>query len=1162
MAVQFITGPAGSGKSTYVMQQVANALKQNNRKKIILMVPEQATFCYQYELITQYGLNGVLTLEILSFQRLARTIMQETGGMARQSIDELGKLLVLRRLIQENQSQYPYFSQSINRTGYLMKLGDTIQELKRYQVSPELLYHAVHGENIQASLFGSKVSELSALYQSYETFLTQDYLDSEDALNLLLHQLDASNYFCDTEIWVDEFYDFTPQELAILDKLMQRAETMHIVLPLDSDSANPGRKAVFHHTQKLYDRLRSLALKAGVEIKPDCVFHEAIRWRAQNTLSFLEAQYFTIGTQKYEASPDGFFLVQGQNRLSEVDYAARTIRDLCREEGYRYSDIAVFTRGDQYEHLIETVFADYDIPYFIDHKASVYQHPLTDLLLAVFDIIQSHWSYQSVFRLLKTGLLPFSYQELDLLENYVLQYGIRGSAWYRNEDWTYPVQYVEEEAQADALMKLNTLRVRIAEPLRTLQSVLDAPQTADGMIQALYQLLDSYHIPKRLEELCMEAAGHQLLEEAQIHQQIWDKLIHIFNQMTALLQDTVISAEAFYIILQSAVENLDLGLLPSSLDQVFVGVLAHSRARNLKAVFVLGLNEGVFPAKAAQDGFFNDMEKQQLLRMGIQVSQDSREQIYDEQFLVYLAMTRASQRLYMSYSLSDDEGKALRPSNIVDKLHRLYPQLQEQTAQWPPDSGQDILPYLNHKQKALGLLGGYAAADSSTDAQPVWFDLYHWFCRNGDGRFQVFQRNMLHDEVLAPRSLTHTELFGTPLRLSVSALETYRRCPYSYFLTYGLRLKERKLYQIESVDTGTFYHTAIEQFSNYLIDNQITWQSLDAVQVKAIMGQIVDRMAPEMQNQILLSSGRYQYIRRRLQKTLEQSALVLLEHGQRGAFIPIALEAEFGTAQGKIEGYRITLEDGTNMYLQGKIDRIEQAQSGNTTYLRVIDFKSGKQGLDLVEVYYGLKIQLLTYLSVAIAHYEAFLPNDMELLPAGVLYYFFRSGIISADGPMQEAEAQAMHKKDVRADGLLVADMHALKLADNTLSIGSSNLLPLNLLTKAEPYIEDPDQFDTLDDPMELFGKRNHTVVSKGQLDLLMKHVKDMMYALGNEIHHGNIAIQPCRLKQFTGCKYCTYQAICQIQTVDLVKNSLELPPLTSEAVWGRLKEKGAMRDA
>ena len=1158
MAVQFITGPAGSGKSTYVMQTVAEQLKKNPRKKIILMVPEQATFCYQYELITQYGINGVLTLEILSFQRLARTVMQAHGGLARQNIDELGKLLILRRILQQEDGCYPYLSRSVNRPGYLMKIGETIQEMKRYQISSGLLQRTIEENALPQTVFGSKLQELSALYSGYDAFLSNEYLDSEEMLNILLQCLDDTDLFRDTEIWVDEFYDFTPQEYAILGKLMKCAANVHIVLPMDQESDNPGRKAVFHSITASYHKLRSIAQEHHVSILPDYVFSQPIHRDGYDDLYALEQQYFAIGNINYDKPVEHITLIQGQNRLSEVDYAARTIRRICREEGYRYQEIGIFTRGEQYQLLLETVLNDYDIPYFIDHKETVQQHPLTEFLLSAFEIVQNRWNYQSVFRFLKCGLLPFDFEQIDLLENYVLQYGIKGGTWYRTEPWNYGFS---AESEDQTVQQIDRLRREIAGSLYQFEQAIQGEHTASELITAIYAMMEAYQVPAQLERMCSDAMTHQLLEAAQIHQQIWEKIIHIFDQMSHLLQDTMLSANDFSVILQSAVQNLDLGLLPSSLDQVFVGALAHSRARNLKVVFVLGLNEGVFPAKTSQDGFFNDLEKHILRDMGVVLSPDSTEQIYDEQFLIYLALTRASEKLYFSYSLCDEEGKALRPSTITDKLHRIFPQLKEQTAQWPPDETcDDLLPYFSHRQKSLGLLGGHLTQQHSgkyrSEKDDIWADLYRWFEEHPDDAFVSVKNSLTHASRLEACQLSNTELFGSPMRLSVSALEKYRQCPYGYFLRYGLRLQERKLYQMEAVDTGAFYHTAIEQFSNYLLEHQISWHQLDKDKVKAIMTEIVDNLAPKIQNEILMSSGRYQYIRRRLHKTLERSALMLMEHGQRGDFVPVAVEAGFGTQDSVLPGWKIVLQDGTSMYLQGRIDRIEQAKYADTTYLRVIDFKSGKQGLDFSEIYYGLKIQLLTYLNVALRYYANLLPDEQQLMPAGVLYYFLKSGIVSTDGPMNANEAEALHQNKLRADGLLLADMHALKLAERDLDTGASTLLPLSLLTKAAPYIEDPDSFDTLEDPMELFGKRNRTVVSREQMQWLLDHTVQIIAAMGEEIHKGNIAIRPCRIRQFTGCKYCDYQAICQIQTIDFEKNCEELIPLKPEELWQRLSEE------
>ncbi len=1151
MAVQFITGPAGSGKSTCIMQNIAAFLKQEPRKRIIVMVPEQATFTYQYELINHYGLSGVLTLEILSFQRLARTVLQETGGLAAQNLDDLGKLLIFRRLLQQNPERFPYLSQSVNRPGYLMKIGDTVQELKRYQISSSRLADTLAMQNLPRTVLSSKLEELSALYSHYDTIMEEQFMDSEDVLNLLLERLEKNTLFSGADIWVDEFYDFTPQEYAILGALMKQAANVYIALPYDNGAVNPGRQAAFRSPQKTLQRLRQIAVQAHVPVLPDKTL-KPVRWQNTDDLAWLEAQYFSIDRQQYDREPEHLLLLEGQNRNSEVDAAARAIRRLCREKGYRYSDIGIFTRGDQYDLLLETTLADYDIPYFVDHKEALRQHPLTELLLAAFDIIKNGWNYQSVFRFVKTELLPFEQNLLDVLENYVLQYGIRGSAWYQDKDWHYGG---ENAVSGEMLAILNNLRRQIARPLRSFQETVSQEQTAGGIIVALYKLLDDFAVPEKLEALCLEAVEHSFLEAAQVHKQIWDKVIQIFDQMNRILQDTPLTADAFAVILHSAFDNLDLGLLPNSLDQVLIGSISHSRSRGLKAVFVLGLNEGIFPAKGSQDGFFNDFEKQALRDMGLELSPDGTEALYEEQFLIYLALSRASEYLSLSYSLSDEDGKALRPSGIVERIKRLYPALNTQSVQWPPDDAADLLDYLSHPVRAMGLLGRHLSRPEPAAQQEIWASLYNWFLRNQTPLFEAVQYSMMHEEQLQDRTLSSTQIYGTPLHVSVSSLEKYRQCPYSYFLRYGLRLKERALYKIEAVDTGSFYHAAIEQFSRYLLDHHISWQSLNAEKVRAIMAMIVDTLAPAMQNEILLSTGRYRYLRHRLQKTLERSALYLMEHGQKGDFVPIALEADFGTAKSTLPRWEITLSDGSRLTLEGRIDRIEQAKARNTRYLRVVDFKSGTQGLSLIDIYYGLKIQLLTYLEAAMRYYEQFLPDGEELLPAGVLYYFFRGGMLSADGPMSHDQAEQMHIARMKADGLLVADMHALKLAERDLSTGGSHLLPVSLLTKAAPYLDNPDEFEMVDDPMEFFRKNSQTIVTKEQLNLLLSYTREIIASLGEAIHRGDIAVRPCRIRQFTGCQYCTYQAICQIQTVDFEKAVEELPLLNREEIWTRMEQ-------
>ena len=488
---------------------------------------------------------------------------------------------------------------------------------------------------------------------------------------------------------------------------------------------------------------------------------------------------------------------------------------------------------------------------------------------------------------------------------------------------------------------------------------------------------------------------------------------------------------------------------------------------------------------------------------------------------------------------------------MVSRVKTLFPALQEQVVQWPPADGADALEYFSHPDKAAGLLGMHLMQENPEQPQ-IWGQLYNWFLHHSTPLFDAVQNSLQHEAILTAKQLK-TDLFGSSIRVSVSSLERYRQCPYSYFLSYGLRLQERKLYQMEAVDVGQFYHAAIERFSRYILDNHLTWDSLDEAQVRSIMRQIVEQLAPEMQNEILLSSGRYRYLKHRLQKTLERSALYLLEHGKRGSFVPVVLEAGFGLKDSTMPAWTIELQDGTRLILQGRIDRVETAEHGGRQYLRVIDFKSGSAELKLSDVYYGLRLQLLAYLKVALQYFES---QGVTMLPAAVLYYYFHDGILNADGPVNTLEAQKQHLANMKANGLLVADMHALQAAQKNLETGASPILPLNLLKVAEDYFDDPDSYADIEDPLKIFRKPANSVVTIDELRLLLHHVEETITGLGEQIHRGNIALQPCRTDSFTGCDYCSYQAICQIQTADLQKLSTYFPKLDRDSVMQALQHK------
>lgn len=855
-------------------------------------------------------------------------------------------------------------------------------------------------------------------------------------------------------------------------------------------------------------------------------------------------------------------MISGKNIASEVDWAAREIRRLCREEGYHFNDIGVLLRNmENYELILQTTFMDYDIPYFLDQKNPLRHHPLLELIIAALAIAAENFSYQSVFRYLKTDLVPIERDNVDMLENYCLAYGIKGYQWINDKPWGYRRRYTIEETgsmlEDDVLEKINALRQEIVAPLLRFKERISQEQPATCFIDAIVELLFALKVPETLEQWSQERFTEDIYHSNELHKQLWEQIMNLFDQINIISGNDLLSAEDFTSILETGFENIDLGLIPTRLDQVFVGTLHRSRSHQLRAVFLLGVNEGVFPAKIQEEGFFSDLEKSKLEEIGIVLSPRTHERLYDEEFLIYTALTRAKERLYFSYSLCDLDSKGLKPSSIIRRLQDLFSNLETQIVSWPPDEKNDnlLLPYLVHERKVRGLLGDKIRQNDALENRQLWASVYNCLlARDQDKQlYQALESLFYTHQARALSKKTVKELYRLPIQLSVSSVEKYQQCPFAHFLSYGLRLREREIYQLASLDIGQFYHKAMEYIGQYLNDHRFKWRDLSDEQIVTVIDAVLEELAPKLQNEILLSSGRYQYIKRKLGRTLQRSIKVIAEHGRKGFFEAVGVEIDFGR-RGQLPELTITLPDGSSLKLAGRIDRIEMANDGENYYVRIIDFKTGTKGLSLTEIFYGLKIQLLTYLEVVMNYLQHQQSSD-NFLPAGVFYYFFKNPMLRVDQPLSLEMTEKQIMAEMIPKGLAVADLKALKMADCELAVGKSTLLPITLKKNAAVYLNGEKSLDEIADMADLFDSHS-SVVTQEQLSWLRCYVQKVIAQAGEAILSGDIAIRPCRLKNFTSCQYCHYQGICQIENTSQNNRFLLLKDLNKDEIWEKIKKE------
>ncbi|MDQ0198132.1 helicase-exonuclease AddAB subunit AddB [Neobacillus ginsengisoli] len=1124
MSLRMVTGRSGSGKTTMCMNEIRNRLLENPEgKPIIYIVPEQMTFLSEYRLSTDLKIGGMIRAQVYSFSRLAWRILQETGGISRIHLSSVGISMLIRKIIDEQKENLHLFQRSANKNGFVQQLEQMITEFKRYCIKPEVLNM---GQSSSKAL-KDKLHDLEIIYKQFEEEVFGKYIDSEDYFHLLSEKISSSTYLREAEIYIDGFYSFTPQEYHVITELLKHCKAVTIAMTTDQMNFDtvPDELDLFRLSGESCYTLFEIAKAEGIEVEQTILLTEQQKW-THPSLSHLEEKFDARPAERFSGQT-AINICQAVNRRAEIEGIARELRHLVRTKGYRYRDIALLIRnGAAYHDLVEPVFNDYQIPYFIDQKRTMLNHPLIELIRSSLEVINSYWRYEPVFRVIKTELLyplqenPAGMREkLDKLENYCLQYGIQGSKWTGKNRWSYRrIRGLELEvstqtdAEKEMEQQLNELRLMVTAPLLRLSRRLKKADSGRKFCEAIYLLLEELDIPSKLEKWKTAAEEKGNLVRMREHEQVWNAVIDLLDQYVEVLGDEPISLKAFAAIIEAGFDSLHFSLIPPALDQVLIGDLEKSRLLDIKVCFVVGVNEGVMPAKISDEGILADEDREQLLAAGIKVAPSSRTRMMDENFLAYKALTTPSDILFVSYPLANEEGKALIPSSYIKRLKELFPDAYEHLYVTDPSelSEEDQLNFVSNGRVTISYLTAQLQLNQRNyPISNLWWDVYNYYLGSQwrEQAKKVLSSLFYTNKAVKLSREVSDELYGELIQASVSRMELYNGCAFSHFAGHGLKLRERQIFRLEAPDIGELFHAALKQISDMVNEQNITWAGLTKKQCEELSREAVKTLAPKLQNEILLSSERHHYIKRKLEQIITRASLVLSEHAKVSGFSPIGLEIGFGS-KGKLQPLNFSLKNGKKMELAGRIDRVDQAKGENdNVFLRVIDYKSSEKDVNLGEVYYGIALQMLTYLDIVMTNSKELV--ELNASPAGVLYFHVHNPMISSTKLLTMDEIEKEIMKKFKMNGLMLSDQNVIRLMDQSLDSGDSQIISAGINKDGN------------------LSKRSK-VASINEFEDLRQYVRNLYKKTGNAIIDGDVDIAPYKLKNKTPCTYCAYKSVCQ----------------------------------
>jgi len=1117
MSLRLIYGRGGSGKSHYCLQDIKENINKNVNHKLVLMVPEQYSFQSERNLLKVVGVTGIIKAEVLSFKRLAHRVFNEVGGLTLKRINEPGKAMLIYNIMEELSAELKIFGRASKQQGFVDIVAETIKEFKRYNITPEIIDRSLKGLEDQELIY--KMEDLKAIFEKFEETLHREYIDSEDVITLLAQKLDESTEYDGAEIWIDEFSTFTPQQYLVLEKLLKKCSRVNITLAGDGITVedNIDNTDIFSVTKKTTAKLLKLAKDNNIKVEKPVNLNDRSnpRFGDNPELRHIEKYFYASPYSYYKDEVKNLRIYKAFNNYDEIEVVARDIVRLVRDEGYRYKDIAIVCRElESYENIIAAILNEYHIPCFLDQKRTVSGNPFIVFITSVFDIFTKNWSYEAVFRYLKTGLTGISMENLDLLENYVLANGIRGKKWTKEEFWNYKINYgyeKEENTQYETyiLNIVNETKEIITGPLVKLHDSLKENNTVRGKCTALYDFLVETGALERIEQWTNEFREQGRIELSNEYDQISNIVMDTLNSMVEVMGDEKISIDKFAQILSVGFEKNEMGLIPVALDEVTVGDIARIRSQGVKALYIVGVNDGVLPRVSKEEGILSDRDRNILREKGVELAPDTKTQVFEEQFLVYTTLTTACNYLMLTYPMADVEGKALRPSVIISRMKKIFPKLIEESQITESLEAEAKIELITAPEPTFNQLISAVRRDHEGEqVEEIWSEVYKWYDSKREWKIKTSRilKGLQYSNIVEKvDSEKVRDLYGRPLSFSVSRLEQYSQCPFAYFVKYGLKAKDRKVYEFSSPDLGSFIHGILDKFADLIRIEKLQWKDITREWSRKTISDLVDAELSRQSNSILNSSSRYKYMTDRLKRILTRSVNIMTEHVKRSDFDTLANELVFGKG-GDLPPIKLSLPSGEEIQLIGRIDRVDSADLESGTYFRVIDYKTGQKSFSLSDVYYGLQLQLLVYLDALLSNAQYY--TEKQAIPGAVLYFRVDDPMISGTADMTEEEIEKAILKKLKMNGLILKDAKVVKSMDKEIE-GYSLIIPARM-NKGDVLGSTP------------------SVVSLEQFNILREYVRDTMVRICEDMLNGNIEIRPIKNKKHTACSYCSFASVCQ----------------------------------
>lgn len=1071
--LRFILGTDGEARREIVYADIKKRLQDN--KMSWVLVPEQFSLFAEKELIQRFGLPAQKNIKVLTFSGLCNMVFQKSGPLRMRYIDGAGKHIIVVQVMELVKDKLTILKGNIKQRGFAKVVADLISEFKRYGVLPQSLRFAA--ENTKIEEFSGKLNDLAIIYQEYNKLIDEKNSDAEDNLALCCDRLSDCDYLYG-RMYMLHFRSFTPVEHRAIEALMK---VLDLWVSLDY-SQKPEYGGLFSPIYGTIKKMRESAQRLGVAEDESLVFEIE---NDDSAIKKVREKYFDPRADVLTEKCEDISIYQVKNNYREVEAVADLIIRLCRTEGYRMGDFLVLAREtDKYNRLMPGIFQKRGIHIFLDTRRSIASKPLVRMICGVLDIIARGYSYERAMEILRSGLFDLKDDDIDQFENYILAAAPTHVMW-QEDKWEYQPAKINWNMEV-----INNIHKQLKDRVNGISDKITGRKTGGDIATAILEWLKDTQLDKIVSSKMERLNNQNMPELSGEYGRVWNAIISVLSQISAVMSETPMTYQAFAELFKESVSGIEIGITPQLIDSVVFSSIDRFRAEGAKVVIVLGMNEGVFPKGYMSEGLISDAERRKLYDLGIELASDMESKRREEQLLIYAVLSAAEEKLIFFTPLQDNSGRVLSPSGVIKRINEIMPQIPVIN----PDRDGLILGGAEGEEAAFDFLASSMALYGENLSSEIR-ELYNYFEKSDQYKERLIELKSVIDRK-NPEKITLEmveKIYGKPISLSASQLESYNSCAFKYFLNYGLALREREIAGVESRNMGTVQHDALYDYFTELKDKGVDFEEITQEECFNKISEYVEEEAKKNSELLYESSAYFRYIVMRMKGIASRTAWEVVKFYKSSSFRPYGFEIKIGQ-DGEIPAVNILDDNGEKIAgIKGFIDRADMAKVGERTLINVIDYKSSAKDLDIKLTEDGITIQPLLYA-------DAICKSVTGAEPAALVYMQMNDPIIDESKAKKGVDIAV--NKEMTPKGWIVDDKTIMSAYTAKANQETGDFVPGGTTSK----------------------------IGVDELKKRMEKMNQKIRESAMNIAGGVIAPKPYRTGKYDACQYCPYFSVCNIK--------------------------------